>query len=115
MVKGVLIMLIKNPLTMFTIKYKGDENDFVFQCAKTRSGFKHECHILSEGLKESVYVATSKYQNRTWESFEYESTLKRVLSLKFKELEKINFELSRIFFEHRRFRVDIPTNEPKGE
>jgi hypothetical protein len=100
---------------MFTIKYKGDENDVVCQWAKTRNGFKHECHILSKRLKESVYVATSKYQNRTWESFEYESTLKKVLPLKFKELEKVNFELSKIFFQDSILRIDIPTNESKGE
>lgn len=108
-------MVIKNPLTMYVIKYNGDENNVVCQWSKTRSGFKHECHILSEYSNESIYVATSNYQNRTWESFEYESTIKRVLPLKFKELEKVNFELSRIFFEQRKFRVDIPTNEPKGE
>ena len=108
-------MLIKNPITMYVIKYNGDEHNVVCQWGKTRSGFKHECHILSETLKESIYIATSNYQNRSWESFEYESTIKKVLRLRFKELEKVNFELSRIFTEHRRFRVDIPTNEPKGE
>lgn len=108
-------MVVKNPLTMYTIKYNGDELNIVCQWSKSRSGFTHECHILSDGLRESIFVATSKYQNRTWESFEYESTIKKVLPLKYKELEKVNFELSRIFFEHRKFRVDIPESEPKGE
>jgi len=44
---------------------------------KTRSGFKHIANLCINGT--SVYETKVNYYNRTWESFEYESILKKVI------------------------------------
>ena len=44
---------------------------------KTRSGFKHIANLCINGT--SVYETKVNYLNRTWESFEYESVIQKVL------------------------------------
>lgn len=43
----------------------------------TRSGFKHTANLRKNGLIVSEIAV--KYLNRTWESFEYETILKKVV------------------------------------
>jgi hypothetical protein len=43
----------------------------------TRTAFKHEATLLMNGI--SVEKVKICYQNRTWESFEFESVLNRLL------------------------------------
>jgi len=49
----------------------------------TRSGFKHIASLTSGGY--SVCDTKICYTNRTWESFEYESVLKKIVDLNFGE------------------------------
>ena len=43
----------------------------------TQSGFRHVAHICAGGRQ--IGRAKCTYTNRTWESFEYESVLKRAI------------------------------------
>jgi len=44
---------------------------------KPQNGYKHIANLYKNGL--SVYETEKCYLNRTWESFEYESILKKVI------------------------------------
>ena len=67
----------------------------VCESVGTRNGFKHTGALCSNG--NEVYKTKICYLNRTWESFEFESILLKVIDERFtgKELEKfraiINF------------------------
>lgn len=52
----------------------------------TRSGFKHTATLMKNGLQ----IAETKicYLNRTWERFEYESVLRKLINENFKGDEK---------------------------
>jgi hypothetical protein len=54
----------------------------------TKNGFKHEAHLLKNNYE--IGKAKINYLNRTWEKFEYESVLKRIIDCYFegKEHEK---------------------------
>lgn len=58
--------------------FKINENlEAVCESKNTRNGFKHEATLLLNGIeRESVKI---NYLNRTWESFEYESVLQKLL------------------------------------
>lgn len=43
----------------------------------TRSGFKHTANLCKNGY--SIYETKICYLNRTWERFEYESILKKII------------------------------------
>lgn len=71
------------------IKNKGDHNMQLFnylnnevvcvcESKSNRSGFKHEVKVLYKG--RLVYQDKIQYYNRTWESFQYESILRRAES-----------------------------------
>lgn len=51
--------------------------EIVCEHKKTRNGFKHEAKLLNNGHK----IAMTKicYLNRTWESFEFESVINKLL------------------------------------
>lgn len=49
----------------------------VCEWKKTRMAFKHEATILRDGV--SVYTTKICYQNRTWESYEYQSVLHKAI------------------------------------
>jgi hypothetical protein len=46
---------------------------------KTRNGFKHEATLMVDGHEET-HVKVN-YLNRTWESYEYETVLQRLLDV----------------------------------
>ena len=55
----------------------------------TRNGFKHTANLCKNGF--SVYETKICYLNRTWERFEYESILKKVIENYFENKEKEKF------------------------
>lgn len=56
---------------------------------KTRNGFKHEATLHKNGFE----IAKTKccYLNRTWECFEYESVLVKIINENFDGAELKNF------------------------
>ena len=51
--------------------------EIICEWKKTRNGFKHESTLLKNGIKiDSTKIC---YLNRTWESFEFESVIIRIL------------------------------------
>jgi hypothetical protein len=50
---------------------------------KTRTAFKHEATIMRDGL--AAYSTKICYQNRTWESYEFESVLHKAIEGFFSE------------------------------
>jgi len=55
-----------------------DEYEVVCRFEKTRSGFRHLAHLMRNGSE--VDSAKCCYQNRTWEAFEFESVIEKMLS-----------------------------------
>ena len=49
----------------------------------TRSGFKHTATLMKNGLQ--IYETKICYLNRTWERFEYESVLRKLIQTFWKE------------------------------
>jgi hypothetical protein len=78
------------------------DKNFSVICAfkNTRSGFKHEADLLRNGA--SVYKTKICYLNRTWESFEYESILVKVIDECFtgKQKEKFMLTIKNRGFDH---------------
>lgn len=61
-------------MTTFKIN---DNLEAVCDYKRTRNGFKHTATLLLNGIeRESVKIC---YLNRTWESFEYQSVLEKLL------------------------------------
>ena len=54
-----------------------EENNAICEWKKTRNGFKHEAILLRNG--EEIERAKACYLNRTWESYEYQSVLLKLL------------------------------------
>jgi len=54
----------------------------VCQSEKTRNGFKHTASLIKNG--SDVYTTKICYLNRTWESFEYQSVLQKMINNYFK-------------------------------
>jgi hypothetical protein len=58
-----------------------DNSQFVFVCYTTitRSGFCHTVQTLNNSIFGNKVITDTKssYYNRTWERYDYESTLKR--------------------------------------
>jgi len=56
---------------------------------KTRNGFKHEATILKNGSE--VGFAKVNYLNRTWEAYEYQTAIKKLLIIQlFQQKKKRN-------------------------
>lgn len=55
----------------------------------TRNGFKHEAKILKNGYID--YETKICYLNRTWERFEYESILLKIINDYFEGQDKESF------------------------
>ena len=51
--------------------------DVVCEASKTRNGFKHEATLVISG--QSRNTVKCNYQNRTWESFTYQTVLDKLL------------------------------------
>jgi hypothetical protein len=62
----------------------------VCESLPTRSGFKHTAHLIKNDYSE-VYTTKINYYNRTWECYEYESILIKVVTSYFKDKDKNNF------------------------
>ena len=66
-------------------------NQYSITCESkgTRSGFKHEAVLFNNGHE----IGRNKicYLNRTWESYEYESVIKKIINVNFKEKEAQRF------------------------
>lgn len=60
--------------------------NFICDWANTRSGFKHNCNLIINGLhnvKNVVY-----YYNRTWECYEYQTAMQGAIELYKNEIEE---------------------------
>ena len=55
-----------------------EEYSVVCEWKKTRVAFKHEATIMQNGCE--VYKTKCCYQNRTWESYEYQSVLHKAIA-----------------------------------
>lgn len=66
-----------------------NEYSVVCQSLPRRGGFKHTATLLYNGNE----VASTKitYINRTWESFEYQSVLAKLITENFKGSERLEF------------------------
>jgi hypothetical protein len=60
-----------------------DEYTVVCEWKKTRMAFKHVATIIRNGCE--VFDTKICYQNRTWESYEFQSVLHRAIELYFKK------------------------------
>jgi hypothetical protein len=56
--------------------YTNDDVRIVNEWSKTRQGFKHTAHLYI-GDRE-IGEAKSTYQNRTWESYEFETVMMKL-------------------------------------
>ena len=63
--------------------------NIVCNFVSTRSGFKHIANLCKNGI--SIAKAKICYLNRTWECFEYESVLVRIIEANFEGKEKEKF------------------------
>jgi hypothetical protein len=54
-----------------------DVYSIVCESKDTRNGFKHVATLLKNGV--SIYDTKIRYLNRTWERFQYESVLLKVV------------------------------------
>ena len=64
-----------------------DENyTVVCEFKSTRSGFKHEATLLNNGYEKTKTKIC--YLNRTWEHYEYETVLEKVINGYFSGTEK---------------------------
>ncbi|MBO7734833.1 MAG: hypothetical protein J6S67_19895 [Methanobrevibacter sp.] len=61
--------------------YKVGDKTYRFYChtEDTKYGFRHLCDVFYNG--QPVAYATSKYYNRTWETFDYQSVMKKASDL----------------------------------
>ncbi len=57
---------------------------------KTRNGFKHIATLIKNGL--GIYDTKVCYLNRTWEGFEYETILKKVIDNYFENEEQEKYK-----------------------
>lgn len=61
------------------------EYSVVCNSKDTRNGFKHEATLHKNGF--SIYQTKICYLNRTWEAYEYESILHKVIDANFEGAE----------------------------
>lgn len=54
-----------------------DRMQIIAKFEKSRSGFRHRATLLVDGRE--VDETTASYQNRTWESYEYESAINKLI------------------------------------
>jgi len=56
---------------------KGTEFTFVNEFRKNKSGFSHHSDVYQNSVK--VGTAKAKYENRTWENYEFQTSMKRAV------------------------------------
>ncbi len=65
---------------VFNVKNsKGDEYTIVCETQNTSYGFRHVAEIRERFRVSPLHKTKSCYYNRTWESFEYETVIKKLL------------------------------------
>jgi hypothetical protein len=66
-------------------------SEYMIKCEskKTRNGFKHVASIYYNGTK--IKSKTAQYLNRTWESYEFQSVLHRLIENYFPEPQSSKF------------------------
>ena len=79
---------------LFTATINGTDYTFGCHTTDTRNGFCHTCYDY-----ESDRTSKVSYYNRTWESFEYETVLRRAIE---KYPKAIREQLHAILIEHKR-------------
>jgi len=62
--------------------------------------FKHDCDMVNKHTREYVCHATKKYQNRTWEEYQFQSVIQECISQSSKtlnedELKRLNWLFER--------------------
>jgi hypothetical protein len=70
-------------MTLFNeLKFNDQNFSIVCEFSNTRNGFKHTCNLINQ---YGIDIATAKfnYINRTWESYEYKSTIIALLNKHF--------------------------------
>ena len=63
-------------MMLYTKTLNGKNYNFICEYKNTRSGFKHECTVLNSA---NVQIGFAKicYMNRTWESYTFQTVLKK--------------------------------------
>ena len=57
-----------------------DKYDIICESVKTRNGFKHVAQLKQTTFYQTISETKVCYLNRTWESFEYETVIEKLLS-----------------------------------
>jgi hypothetical protein len=65
------------------------EYNVVCSWQNTRNGFKHIASLCKNGV--AIYKTKICYLNRTWEAYEYEDILHKVVANNFEGIEKQEF------------------------
>jgi hypothetical protein len=60
------------------VEKNGNKYQFVNEFAGTRSGFKHTTTVFKNGVE--MAIATCHYLNRTWECYEYQTSMMKAVS-----------------------------------
>jgi len=76
--KKVFGLNARSSMTSFKLN---PEYDIVCYSEGTRNGFRHVAILMKNGYE--VNKATANYLNRTWESYEYESVIYKLLHKSF--------------------------------
>jgi len=61
----------------------------VCESRNTRTGFRHVAVLLRNG--DEMYRTKVTYQNRTWESYQFESVLEKLITNSFTDAEQAEF------------------------
>lgn len=67
----------------------GNNYSIVCNFQKTRNGFKHTANLCHNGL--NVFETKINYLNRTWECYEYESIILKVINNYFPLNERVTY------------------------
>jgi transcription antitermination factor NusG len=80
------------------LNINNNEYEFVNEFKSTRNGFKHITTLFLNGYK--LGDATINYINRTWEMYEYQSVMKKVVN-------ELIHEIETDFIEHYKSKHNI--------
>ena len=74
--------------------------EFVCSMSFTRGGFRHDCNMVNKYTREYLCHGTKKYQNRTWEEYQFQSVIQECISqaskmIDEKELKRLNWLFER--------------------
>jgi hypothetical protein len=73
-------------MTTFRLDPLHDKYEVVCEAQNTRTGFRHVAVLLRNGIEIDRTKCT--YQNRTWESFQFQSVLHKIIGRNFDGAEK---------------------------